>query len=314
MVDIKAEAKSSSGLRQLLLLAKLVEIAPEFPGQQVQTPGLYNEGHLWGLDVDALNSDFAVLKGREWIFYERSSSGIDEIIVLQAGKDIVEALESERSDPVKRSMAVRNSFLAWLYEEYITENDNPHTSAFYESRHGKILGSKITDLEVKRAVEWLAAGELISVTSMLNGFTRPIISQRGVAVVELGGRAETALLDKGMSVTHVNITNSNGVNVAVDSSDVQQSNTVTVEQREQINKFVESAKVMLPLLGLDQVKQDEALVIVGDLATETADVAPKQSRLKELLGKVVDIAVAGTATGMVNALVSMGETAMASIG
>lgn len=313
-MDIKAEAKSTSGLRQLELLAKLVELAPQFPGEQVQTPGFYNEGHLWGLDVKALDSDFSVLKSKEWIYYERSIAGIDDILILQAGKDVVEAFESERSDPVKRNAAVRNAFLAWLYEEYNADNDNPDTARFYESKHGKYLGSEISEREVKRAVDWLVDSELISVTPMLNAFTRPVITPKGVSTVELGGRAETALLEKGMSVTNVNISGSHGVNVAVDSSDVQQSNTVTSEQRERVNKFVGSAQAMLPGLELEQGKEAQALEVIKELEAEVLTEAPKQGRVKELIGKVIDIAVTGTATGMVNALVAMGESAMSSMG
>lgn len=313
MVDILAESRSVSGLRQLLLLEKLVDIAPQFPREQVQTAGLYNEGHLWGMDVQALDNDFSVLKMKGWIYYESSLGGIDDVVILQAGRDVVHAFSEERENPVKRNTAIRSSILSWLYEEYNAGNDSPNTTAFYNGKHGRYLGKEITPLEMKRAVEWLVSMQLIEVTPMLNGFTRPIITPQGVDSVELGDRAEAVLLEKGITVTQVNISDSSGVNVAVESSGVQQSNTVTVEQRKNIENFIGSARGMLPSLGLSGDDQTRVIEIVDELDSEASSVVPKQSRARELIGKVLDIAVTGSATAMVNALVAMGESVLASL-
>ena len=83
---------------------------------------------------------------------------------------------------------------------------------------------------------------------------------------------------------------------------------MTEAQVQQIKDFIGSTRDLLSALGLGSGQQEIVGEIVDELETETRSGAPRQGKMTKLAGKVVDIVVTGTATGMVNALVAMGNS------
>lgn len=104
------------------------------------------------------------------------------------------------------------------------------------------------------------------------------------------------------------------MSVAVSSSNVDQFNTMTYEQINQTKGFIGSTRDLLPAPGLSVEQQTLVGQIIDELEVETSSAAPRQIKMEELAEKGVEIAVTDTASGMVNALVAMGNGAIAGLG
>jgi hypothetical protein len=104
MLDLEAVVKAPSKLRQLHLLSEIYRESQDWERRQVPTAGLYNEGHLWGIDVSALRSDFSALMSVGWIYFEASAGGVDEVLITQEGIDAAQQYQERRNNPRLRSL------------------------------------------------------------------------------------------------------------------------------------------------------------------------------------------------------------------
>jgi hypothetical protein len=105
-------------------------------------------------------------------------------------------------------------------------------------------------------------------------------------------------------VTEVHVQGSSGVNVAVDSSNVTQSNTLTQGQIDQVEKMLGSVRAMLTpsTAGVSDDVAAQAEVITGQLEEEIKSSAPQPTVVKALGLKLMELAATGTVQGVVDAL------------
>ncbi|WP_269939233.1 hypothetical protein [Arthrobacter sp. HY1533] len=312
-----ADLASPSELRQYKLIGRILEVSEETGHRQVPTESLYRGGHLLNADERAMDADLAAFKARGWVDYFASVAGIDEVVLKQPGADAGEAFEKFRTNPRNRVPAARDALVQWLYDEYLDGNSYPVINRFSESAFENFYGVPFTWPEVIRACTWLHSEGFIAGTRTNAGVVpRPSITPKGIRFVE--GRASVNDQHNGGVTTvtnnHLKVEGSSGVNVALNSQNVNQSNSVTIEQIEQTTKFIGSARSLVPALGLDGDQQERALQVIGELEVESTSTAPNQGRLKQLMGKVLEIVVTGTATGVADALVAMGNGVIGSLG
>ncbi|MDJ0316158.1 hypothetical protein [Arthrobacter antibioticus] len=314
MVDVQVLADSQVGLRHLMLMAALAKRAQ---GNQVSTDWFYQNAGDTTRDAAQLTGDFETLQEKGWLWFEKSIVGIDEVVLTQPGNDIAEEFGVLRDSPRERVKAARDRVLHWLYDSDLAGISSPVIDRFFESGHANYYGTPFSETELERACNWLHDEELIAGTKTWGGpIPRPNITNKGTRVVESGESVNAQSGNGGTTVhnNNINIKDSHSLNVAAGSSHVSQSNTLTIEQISQTTQFVESARSLVPLLGLPEDGQVLAGQLVDQLEAEVAAPVPSQSKMKELVSKVVDIAVTGTATGLVNALVTLGTGMMTSLG
>lgn len=111
----------------------------------------------------------------------------------------------------------------------------------------------------------------------------------------------------------VTISDSRGVNVAVASSNVVQSNTLTQGQIEQVERILGSVRAMLNpmVLGVTEGVTSEAQNVANQMEEEIHSPAPSTGKVKALMLKLIDLAATGTVQGRVDALTVMMQQGIA---
>ena len=93
-----------------------------------------------------------------------------------------------------------------------------------------------------------------------------------------------------------------------------QSNTLTAAQVDEARKVATAFRHMLPILGVPEDSHDEAVQVIADLEEEASAPEPKQSRIKNLLFKSLELIALGTAGGSADALGAMTQSAIDGLG
>jgi hypothetical protein len=312
MVDLESELRSPSVLRQLQLLAQIRVFAEASRHRSADITGLYEEAETFGLDWRAFNSDVRALLERDWIYYEEASGPVRDVTITQLGIDTVDEFESFRTDPRKRSRAVRSAVLQWLYDEYLQGKTSPNISGFSTSKYGMFYGTSFTDGEIAQATRYLREEQLIQGKAAMGGpIVRPQISPRGIQTIEQEDMPAAVLASERASVTHnYNFNHASNVNFTANSENVTQSITLTSNQLNDARMATSAFSQTLPVLGIPEERQAEAKQVIAELEEETAAATPQPGKLKTLLNKVIELAVLGTAEGAVGAVVSLAEKAI----
>ena len=102
-----------------------------------------------------MTGDFESLQQREWLWFERSVAGIDEVVLTQTGLDVIEEFEELGSSPQKRAMAARDHMLRWLYDCYREGNPSPVIDRFFDSEFVNFYGAAFIEADIERAGDWL---------------------------------------------------------------------------------------------------------------------------------------------------------------
>ncbi|MFX1821778.1 hypothetical protein PV768_18525 [Pseudarthrobacter sp. CC4] len=315
MLDLESAIKSSSKLRQLRLLAEIYRESQDWDRRQVPTAGLYNEGHLWGIDVSALKSDFNALMAAGWIYFEASAGGVDEVLITQEGIDAAQEFQERRGNPRQRASALRVSLLNWLYDQHLSGEEPKDFTPFQASPEGKYLGLGYRDEEIVRAAKSLRDKGYIQVWAPVSGnLLKPTITTSGIDIIELSESAAEARGHEGMTVNNFNIRDSHSMNIALNSPGAVQTNTLTAEQVDQVRKVGTFLREVKPVLGLPDDRREEADQLVAELEEETTAAEPKPSRIKALLFKVIEVAATGTAQSAVDVVTSMAQSAIEGMG
>lgn len=315
MLDLESAAISPSRLRQLRLLGEIYRESQDWDRRQVPTAGLYNEGHLWGLDVSALRSDFNALMSAGWIHFEASAGGVDEVLITQEGTDAAEEFQARQNNPRQRASALSVALLNWLYDQSLSGEEPRDFTPFKASDDGKYLGLDYRDEEISSAAKSLRDKGYIQVWSPVSGnLSSPRITTSGIDIIELTEPAAEARKPEGTTVNNFNIRDSHSMNFALNSPGAVQSNTLTAEQIDGARKVGNLLRDVKPVLGLSEDRLEEADQVIVQLEEETASVEPKPGRLKSLLFKVIEVAATGTAQSAVDVVTSMAQSAIDGIG
>jgi hypothetical protein len=142
----------------------------------------------------------------------------------------------------------------------------------------------------------------------------PRITTSGINILELTESAGSTAKPEGMTVNNYSFVNSHSINLAVGSPGAVQSNSLTVEQVDEAHKVATAFRQMLPILGVPDEKQSEAQQVIAELEEETSSPEPKQSRIKNLLFKSLELIALGTAGGAADALGAMTQSAIGGLG
>lgn len=316
MIDLEAAVKSPSKLRQLHLLGEIYRLSEGWKRRQIPTAGLYNEGHEWGIDVSALRSDFNALMEAGWIYFEASAAGVDEILLKQEGVDVALEYQKKRSNPRQRASAMKTALLNWLYDQYLAGEDPKDFAPFTADPDSNYLGLAYSDDEITRTAKWLKDKGYIQAWTPINGkVMAPRITASGIHIVELTESAGSEAKPEGMIVNNnFNIRDSHSMNFALNSPGAVQSNTLTAEQVDEARKVATAFRQMLPILGIAEERQDEAVQVIANLEEEVSSSEPKQSRIKNLLFKSLELIALGTAGGAADALGAMTQSAIDGLG
>ncbi|MDR7356384.1 hypothetical protein [Paeniglutamicibacter sulfureus] len=308
-------AGTQIGARRLGLITSINDNAVR-AGSEVSTKPFEQDHEDYRQDWHVMQSDLRWMDKIGWIMCDESAAGIDGVLIQSDGVEVARAFKSAREDVAARVKVARENYLRWLYNCDHNEESRITYDDFRANALGVYLGKEFTDKEIRRAAQWLVDGSYITGQRMQTGsYSNPQITNDGSDVIDrYGSLADTPASPQGNVTTHISLADSHGNNLNVGGSNVSQSTNVTVEQLKEATKFIGSAKGLVPLLDLSAQDQARALEAISQLELETTGPAPKQGRVKELIAKVTEIAALGTAQGMVDALVSMGETAMAGFG
>lgn len=309
MVDLEAAVKSQSKLRQLRRLGEIYRLSESWNRRQIPTAGFYNEGQDWGIDVSALRSDFTALIAAGWLYFEASAAGVDEVLITQEGIDVALEYQAKRSNPRQRASALKTALLNWLYDQYLAGEDPKDFVSFKADPAGSYLGLAYSDDEITRTAKWLKDRGYIQAWTPINGkVMSPRITASGIHIVELTELAGSAARPEGMTVNNYSFENSHSINLAVASPGAVQSNSLTMEQVDEAHKVATAFRQMLPILGVPDEKHSEAQQVIAELEEETSSPEPKQSRIKNLLFKSLELIALGTAGGAADALGAMTQS------
>lgn len=316
MPTVESLIQSYAGMRQLDLLIMLTEM-PADKDHQVDIEELERDPFLKGLDKSELEGDLEVMKDWGWVDYWPSLDGIGSVVLKQPGLDAARHFTALRNDPRRRVLESRDAILKWLYDAHLVDANPKGISDFLYCRGCQYLGAHYTQGELYRAAQWLMDKKYITGTRAMGGeVLRPSITTEGTQVVETGQSVNAVLTQAGMTVNKVNISGSQGVNVSVASSNVNQSNTLTQGQVEQVERIIASVRAMLTpaVIGVTDEVAEQAQVIVGEVEEEIQAPSPNSGKVKSLLLKLAELAGTGTVQATVDALSAMMQQGIAGIG
>ncbi|BCW45180.1 hypothetical protein StoSoilB5_23640 [Arthrobacter sp. StoSoilB5] len=277
---------------------------------------LYTVARLQGRPKKSVTGDLEALQEHRWIWFEKPVGGIDSVVLTQAGIDVAEDFKALRTDPRRRVKEVRDAVLNWLYDEQLKGANVLGISDFLKSSKNHFLGEPYSEEELARASNWLIDEEYIDGTKTWGAeLLRPTITTRGSKVIEAEQSVNRALDAAGVT-NNVTITGSKAVNVALQSSNVTQSNSMTRGQVEVVERILGSVRAMLNpmVLGVSEDVTTEAQVIANEVDGEIYSLAPDAGKVRALLLKLVDLAVTGTVQGGVDALNAMMRQGIDGIG
>lgn len=281
---------------------------------QVLVKPLRDESEKWGLESGAITSDLQHLATLDLVYCFESVAGINNVFIKQPGLDVVKEWQEVRSNPRRRAQEIRDALLNWLYDEHVGGGHVAGISDFLDSSMNHFMGDPYSESELARAAKWLMEEEYIDGFKTMGAeLLRPSITTKGMRVIETEQSVNTALSSAGVNVTEVNISGSSGVNVAVASNNVNQSNTLTQGQIEEIERILGSVRAMLnpTVIGVTEEVHAEAQVVVAQLEEEIQSPAPKTGIVKSLIIKLMEQAATGTLQGGVDALNSMMQQGIA---
>lgn len=269
-------------------------------------------GLVWAL----IHDDLAVLSSIGWVSFWPPNQD-DTMVIQEPGLQAARTYKALTRDHRRRAQEIRDATLNWLYDEHVSGGRIMGMSDFLKTENKHYLGDPYSSEELSRAMKWLFAEDYIDGFWAGSGeLLRPIITTKGMRVIETEQSGNKALISAGVTVTEVNISGSSGVNVAIASNNVKQSNTLSQGQIEQVDRILGSVRAMLNpvVLGVTADVSTEASVLADQVEEEIRADAPDGGKVKAMLLKLVDLAATGTVQGGVDALNSMMQQGIAGIG
>lgn len=301
MPTVESIAQTKPGLRHLQLISTLTEAVPLDGQGQVGVGALYEDAKQRGIGRQGVTSDLEALQDKGWLWFERSATGIQTVVLKQPGIDAAEEFKALRNDRVRRARAIRTAILSWLYDLHFDDKEAPEIDYMLTTGRCMDFGDPFTPKELAREAKWLLAEGLIQGFQAISGVLRqPTITNKGIAVVENDGSTGTAA--RGGDI--YNIHNSGAFNWAQNSSNFSQSNTLTQGQIEQVEKMLGQVRALLTPVtaGVSDDVASQAQVIAGQLEEEIKSPAPQPTVVKALGLKLMELAATGTVQGVVDAL------------
>ncbi|MGC5305972.1 hypothetical protein [Micromonospora zamorensis] len=218
---------------------------------------------------------------------DASGMGDPCAFLTAAGIRDVQERESRRNDPALRLATARKGLLRWFYEQDLADVHMPVTTKVLESDWSLHEGERLTDREVDRAAEFLAAHELIKGTRAWGsrGPIRAKITVKGQGCVEhYGGDVAEYLRDQRSAPainTHIGTINSSGA-LAVGSTGVTQNVTTSADPAA-LASFAKTLLAELPNLPLPASAVDQA----RESLTEVVEAGDDTSRATGAFGRAV---------------------------
>jgi hypothetical protein len=305
---VESLIQSPAGLRQLRLVEVLTGLGPVDDHHQVEIEALEKDPAQFGFSTASLESDLKVMKSWDWVDFWPSMEGIGSVMVKQGALDAAKEYRTFMKNKVRRNKACRDAYLHWLYEGDDSPGDFHSECTFY--------GSPYSELELKDAKNWLdEEGFIVGKKTADNGIYYAQITSKGTRAVE-SGRSVNDWHAGGILMTDrsINITGSSNVNVAQDSSNVTQSNTLTQEQLGKISDVIESYRALSGALNFPEEQLEVAETLVGELEEEAADVNAEPGKIRKALERLTGIVAEHGAKGVSTALISVIEQALQFLG
>lgn len=314
MSDIRQMAETASGMRRLKLLEAICN-ADTRPGYEVDTEQFEKMHDDYVSNWRAMQEDLRWMKSLGWVAFEESAAGVQGVSTQAEARDAAQEFVALRTDPMQRAQAARDAYLKWLYECELSDSESTSYDDFRSSRHGAYFGTSFSDREIGKAVSLLIDKKYMAGTLMMVGiYTSPKITASGIEILERYGSLKNAPPSENSSITNVNVNGSHGSNVNVGGNNVTQTTSVSLDQVKEAEKFVNSARVLALALNLSPVEQTQLLEVIDEVEAEVAAPEPSQNILVELIGKTKDLALLGTASGIVHAFEQIVDVAIAAIG
>lgn len=308
MSVVESLTQSPSGQRQLRLMQALTELEPLDTDRQVAVAPIRAESDKWGLEPGAVTSDLKYLQALGMLECFESLAGIHNVFIQQPGLDLVKEYRVFIKNKVQRRKACREGFLHWLYEG----EDNP--KPFRQDK--TFYGHPYSEQEEIEAKIWLKEEGFIHGPAKGDGdIYYPQITSTGIRVVE-SGKPVDEWTRKGSAVTNnsINIHGSQNVNIAQNSSQVKQSNTLNQEQLGKISDVIESYRALSGALKLPEEQFAAAETLVGEIEEEAADVNAEPGKIRLGLERLAGIVTEHGAKGVATAVFSVIEQALQFLG
>jgi len=314
-LSVESLAASKTGLRHLQLMSTLTGFEHLDVNRQVGVGALYEDAKERKLPRESVTGDLHALQDRGWLWFEASAAGIQTVVLNQAGVDAAEEFQALQTDPRRRTLEIRDAALHWLYDRHLVDDDSGLFADFLKSPNAHFLGEPYSEAEVNRAMQWLLDGGYIKgIKAYGTILARPMITTKGQRVVE-SGRSVNAVEGVAGVTNNVSISGSQGVNFAWNSSDVIQSNTMTQEQVEAVERILGSVRAfMIPAaIGVAEETSAEGQEVADEVEAEIRSATPNSGKVKALLLKLIDLAATGTVRGGVDALNGMMQQGIAGL-
>ncbi|MCD5341519.1 hypothetical protein LR392_04655 [Arthrobacter sp. AK04] len=305
MSDVESLVESKTGLRHLQLMCQLQDYTLLQGNCHVGVGRLYEIAKERGQPRESVTSDLEALQDRGWLWFEKSMAGIQTVVVNQAGQDVATEFKEFFTDTRRRTQQIRDDILNWLYDIYLRDGIAYGMSDFLKHHTASFYGLYYTEKELLRATRWLKDEEYITGTGAFGGeLIRPELTTKAIRTIETGRSVNDLLTQAGVNVTEVHVQGSSGVNIAVDSSNVTQSNTLTQGQIENVEKMLGQVRALLTPVtaGISDEVASQAKVITGQLEEEIKSPAPQPTVVKAMGLKLLELAATGTVQGVVDAL------------
>lgn len=230
------------------------------------------------------------------------------------GHAIADEWQAAQGSRRQRSIACRDALLDWLYEQPVAPQD---ASGFLNDPQGRYFGSPFSTDDAEAATSYLIAEELVMAIQPAEGLAlRPALTSKGRICVEQYESSTTAMhvaitRAPAPSTTTVTISDSTGVNVASHSPGAQQTLTLTTDARRQVLRVADAFEQVMPILGLNEVHEEEAHAVIRELRQHGAEdgPGPESGKLRAALHQVRQLAVAGSSIAAGEVIVQAADVA-----
>lgn len=308
MPSIDAIIQTNPGLRQLRLMDALTSGSFDIENHAVALDPIRDDAESYGLESAAIDSDLKAMKARHWVEYFHSLAGINGAIIKQAGVDAAKEYRAYMKNKARRNRACRDAYLHWMYEGEDASHDFRGAHTFH--------GSPFSEQEIKDAKNWLNdEGFIKGSKTGDNEIYYAQITSKGIRAVE-SDRSVNDWHAGGITLNDrsIRITDSTNINVAQDSENVTQSNTLTKEQAGKINDVIESYRALSAALALPEQQLLYTETLVGEIEKEVADEDAEPGKIRKGLERLGEIVSEYGAKGVSTALFGVIEQALQNLG
>ena len=237
---------------------------------------------------------------------------------MQTGQGAAHVLQARAvmMNPVRRSQAVRDALLAWLYGHRTHLQGAIHVDKFLSDPHSAYAGQFFSLHDIDDAASYLRDKELIKGTGIeqRRGPVIAAITASGIDCIEQGGSVADYIRPPARAAVNYSFNAPiSGPNIAIGDNATQYYANYGLNAGE-ICELMQTIVEALPGLSLELSQQDAAEAITSQVIIETKTDTPDTTKITQALKKLRGVLATSVKSALSTALTALIDSALTKAG